>query len=268
MTDHAPCSGFPYTRGVERRRDDVRIGAAAAEMAADGRPHLGVGRCRHGVEQGGAAHDHAGRAEAALQGVVRDERGLNRMEVVAARQPLDRRDPMPRGIDGEEHAGDDRLAVEPDGAGGTGAAIACDLGAGQAEHRAERIGEGRLRRDGEDVAGAVDREGDGDCAGAEHPPGIRGGRCRRGGTGHARGGGGQRRTAYERPSRNIVLHSAGSAARGCPERHPRGCRYWSWWIASAGGSRVDPCQGRSRAGAVRRRCAPCHREGEYARDAG
>jgi hypothetical protein len=67
--------------GGQRRRDDMRIGAAAAEVAAD-RRLTSLGRwIGHALQQRRAAHHHAGRAEAALQGIVLDEGSLNRCSV-------------------------------------------------------------------------------------------------------------------------------------------------------------------------------------------
>jgi hypothetical protein len=46
----------------------------------------------------------AGNAEAALDGTGRQERGLERVEAIAGREALDRRDRGPVGLDAEHQA--------------------------------------------------------------------------------------------------------------------------------------------------------------------
>ena len=70
------------------RIDDVRVGAAAAEIAAHPVPDL-IGRgARVGAQQALGRDDLAGRAVAALEGVVLDEGLLDRR-----RDPRRRADP-------------------------------------------------------------------------------------------------------------------------------------------------------------------------------
>src|SRR5688572_6463561 len=90
------------------RRDDLRVGAAAADIAAHALAYLVVReprrRCGHVlchvthvaaprlVEQADGGTNLSGRAVPALKGVVSDEGGLHRVESIASCQPLDRRD--------------------------------------------------------------------------------------------------------------------------------------------------------------------------------
>src|SRR6185437_392882 len=67
--------------GRERRLEDLGVRPAAAEVAARGSAHVVERGARLAREEGRAAHDHARRAEAALHGVVLDERGLHRVQL-------------------------------------------------------------------------------------------------------------------------------------------------------------------------------------------
>src|SRR5690606_6126589 len=93
------------------------------------------------------AHDHAGRAEAALQAVVLAERGLHRVQLAVLGQTLDRGHLgalRPR----RQHGADlDRLAVDVDRAGAALAGVAADVGAGQIEVLAQELDEEGARLD-------------------------------------------------------------------------------------------------------------------------
>src|ERR1041384_6097841 len=117
-------------RGLDRR-DDVRVGAAAADVAAHLLADLVVGLRPPLAEQRDRAHDLTRRAEPALERVVLDERGLHRMQLVAAREPLDRRDLRALGGDRQRQAGIDRLAVAQHGARTALAMIAALAGPGE-----------------------------------------------------------------------------------------------------------------------------------------
>jgi hypothetical protein len=108
---------FSRLGGCQGRSDDVRIGAAAAEVSADRGIDLVNARVRRVLQQCRTAHHHPGRTEAALQRVVLDEGGLHRMKVFALRQAFDRHHAAGADLDGEHHAGTDRDAVKPHGAG-------------------------------------------------------------------------------------------------------------------------------------------------------
>ena len=92
-------------------------------------------------DERGATHHHARRAEAALHRVVRDERRLNRVKLVALGQPFDGCDARSARVEREGHAAGSDLAVEPHRARRAGAAIATDLGTGQARLVAQDLDE-------------------------------------------------------------------------------------------------------------------------------
>ena len=82
---HAPLDGRAD------RRDDVLVAGAAAEIAGQALADLVVGRERVFPQQVGRRHQHAGRAEAALQRVMLAERLLQRVELLRCAEALDRR---------------------------------------------------------------------------------------------------------------------------------------------------------------------------------
>ena len=127
-------------------------------MAADRAPDVLGGRVGHALQQRRATHRHPRRAEAALQGVVFDEGGLHRMKLAAARQALDRRHGARPDLDRQGHARADGCPVEPDRAGRTSAAIAGDLGSGEAERPPQRLGQRHPRENRDCPHHAVDFE--------------------------------------------------------------------------------------------------------------
>src|SRR4029077_20151816 len=86
------------------RLDDVHVARAAAEVAGDSGPDLVLRRLRVPVEQPGGLHDHAGRAEPALQAVLVPEALLEGMEGGPVGHALDRPDRRPVRLDGEHRA--------------------------------------------------------------------------------------------------------------------------------------------------------------------
>src|SRR6202035_132058 len=72
-------------RNGEHGLEDVGVGAATAEVAADGALDVVERGAGLAVEQRRAAHDHPGRAEAALQRVMIDECLLHGVKCVTLR---------------------------------------------------------------------------------------------------------------------------------------------------------------------------------------
>ena len=118
------------------------IAGAAAEIAGEPFADVVVSCQRVFLQKIGAGHQHAGRAEAALQ--RRDARGNGSCS--AFTPPA-----MPRpstvaisgaiGLHGERQAGAHAVAVDQDRAGAADAVLAADVGAGQAKFAAQEIGE-------------------------------------------------------------------------------------------------------------------------------
>ena len=136
VTD-APPAGAQGARGGQRGLHGVGIGAAAAEVAADGLADVLLADFTAGiqavVQQRLQRHEDARDAGAALDRIVLDERGLERMEAVGAGQALHRLHHASRGLHRQHRAGEHRAAVEHDGAAAALGAVAADLGAGEAQ---------------------------------------------------------------------------------------------------------------------------------------
>ena len=91
----------------------------------------------HHIDRG---HDHAGRAEAALQAVMLAKRLLHRMQRRAVGgKPLDGPDLVAVGHDRQRGAGFHRLAVEMHDAGAALRGVAADMGAGQPQIFAQEL---------------------------------------------------------------------------------------------------------------------------------
>ena len=99
------------------------------------------------VEGGPHGDDEAGRAEAALLGVVLDEGGRHGVELPPPPSDSAVLDVLAAGLEGEHGAGVDRAAVEHDGAGAAGAAVADALAAGHVEVVAQGVEQRDARLD-------------------------------------------------------------------------------------------------------------------------
>ena len=107
------------------------VASAAAQVAVEVGANRRLVRIGFPIEKIHGRHDHAGRAKAALQGMVLAERRLHRVELVAFGEPLDRDDVGPRGLRRQHRARFDRAAVEVNDAGTALTRIASNMGSGQ-----------------------------------------------------------------------------------------------------------------------------------------
>src|SRR6476661_2981952 len=156
VVDKAPCVlGLPAGMDLLDRRDDPRVGAAAADVAAHPFADLVVrepGRRRGHVlrdmahvaaarllEQGDGGADLPGRAVAALEAVVLDEGRLHRVELIPLRQPLDRRDLLALDAGGERQARENAPPVDDHRAGSALPLVAPLFRAGEMEPFAQRV---------------------------------------------------------------------------------------------------------------------------------
>jgi hypothetical protein len=115
------------------RADDVLVSGAAAQVAFQPQPHGPLVRVGFLGEQVEGLHDHAGRAVAALQGVVVAERLLHGVQGAVPGQSLDGEDVGAVGLHGEHRAGLDAVTVQVNGARPAVAGVAADDGADLAE---------------------------------------------------------------------------------------------------------------------------------------
>src|SRR5207245_7265328 len=116
-----------------------------------------------------ATHHHAGRAEPALEGIVRDERRLDGSKLLAVREALDGGDRLPDRVERKDAAGGHRLVPEHHGARAARSAVAADLGPGETEIVAQHAGERGPRLYRQAMPFAVDRQLDRHGAGPELP---------------------------------------------------------------------------------------------------
>src|SRR3990170_8349197 len=113
--------------------NDVLVPGAPAEVALDGVPDLVIGRIGVALEQVDRGHDHARRAEPALEAVLLPECVLHRMELIAGGDAFDGPDAGAIRLDGEHRARLDRSAVHLDRARPALARVAPDVCAGHVE---------------------------------------------------------------------------------------------------------------------------------------
>src|SRR5262245_35831932 len=142
--------------------DDALVARAAAQVGGDGLADLRLGRGRVLGEQLVGDHQHAGRAEAALEPLRLAEGLLQRAQAVGPTDPFHGEDLRGVGAGGEHETGPDGLAVDEHGARAAHAVLAADVRAGEAQGLADHVDEQPARLDGELVANAVDGQGDGD----------------------------------------------------------------------------------------------------------
>src|SRR6185503_10862495 len=138
--------------------DDVVVPRAPAEVPLERLADLLVGRIRVPLEDLRGGHDHPGRAVAALERVVLVERTLERVQLSVFGEAFDRLDLAAVGLEGEDRAGLDRAAVEPDSAGAAARRVATDVRPCQAELVAKEMDEQHPRLDLALELPAVDRD--------------------------------------------------------------------------------------------------------------
>src|SRR5215471_5411108 len=135
---------------------DVVIAGAAAEVALEPVPDLALGRLGIALEELRRRHDHARRAEPALQPVLLPEALLDRVQLAVLGHALDGLHLDAVALHGEERARLHRLAVDVNGAGAALARVAADVGAGEARQLADVVHEQQARLDLVAVLRAVD----------------------------------------------------------------------------------------------------------------
>src|SRR5215469_16566593 len=93
------------------------------------------------------AHNHARRAEAALEPVAFPETLLDGMQLPVARESFQGRDLRAIGLDGEHRAGLYRLSIDEDGAGAADAGLTSHVRSGQPTHLAQKLNKQHARLD-------------------------------------------------------------------------------------------------------------------------
>lgn len=161
-------------------RDDVRVGAAATDVAVHCLLDVGVRGADVLPENRDGGHDLARSAVSALVAVVLNEGSLHGMKVIGLADAFDGGDLIVRVHDGEREAGVDAATVHVNGAGSALAMITALLGAGQGEVFAQAVEQGGAGVESEGVGLSVDLEIDGYGAFAVGVGGRRGCGGRRG----------------------------------------------------------------------------------------
>src|SRR5438445_5574601 len=156
MTSTSLLRGHVLGRPLDRL-DDVVVARAPAQVTLQLVPDqllrwLGVA-LEHLVDR----HDHAWRAEPALEPMLLPESLLNRVQLAVLRQPLDRHDIGAVRLAGEEGAGLDGLTVHDDRAGAALARVTADVCPGEAHRLADVMNQEQAGLDFMAVALAVDR---------------------------------------------------------------------------------------------------------------
>src|SRR5262245_46043951 len=141
--------------GALDRRDDVLIPGASAQVAAD-RLHDGVAvRVRVGAQELHRAHQHAGRAEAALQTMLLPKRLLHRVQRIGAAERLDGLDPRAVCLHCQAKARARGQTVEEHRAGAANPVLAADMGTGEAELMTQKVAQEEAWLDASLIADAV-----------------------------------------------------------------------------------------------------------------
>ena len=114
-------------------------GGPTAQVSVKRLAYIVLARIGIAREEVDGQHDHAGRAESALEPVFRAERLLDEMELSIGCQAFDGRDFRSIGLYGQEGAGFARLAIQEDHAGAALAGVAAGMGSGEMEVITEEI---------------------------------------------------------------------------------------------------------------------------------
>src|SRR5439155_24380723 len=140
--------------------DDALVARAPAEHRGDTLADLGLRRLGLHAQEIERGHQHARRAEAALEPVVLVEGLLQRVKLAVLHQAFDRPELGALGLDREHDAGARGLAIEQDGARAADPVLTAHVRAGEPEVFTEEIDEELPRLAAPLVLDAVDFQAD------------------------------------------------------------------------------------------------------------
>src|SRR5215831_1040847 len=129
------------------RIDDGVVAGAAAHVARDEVADLRARHCPAAPHQFVGRQQHAGRAEAALRGVARDELALQLRDLAAIGQPLDGIHGLAGNLRRQREAAARDAAVDHHGACAADPVLAAEMGSGQLQLLAQEVGEVLARLD-------------------------------------------------------------------------------------------------------------------------
>src|SRR5712692_1884391 len=156
--------GLPRTfklqpsRSFFDRLEDLLVSGTTTKISGNCLSNPGAARVRFFHEQRLGGHEDSRSAVAALRGAEVGERGLQRVQLGAARHAFDGLNRAALAFEREQQAGELRLAVDQHRAGAAFAELAAVLGAGEAEVLAQQLEQRLVRRERDFVAFAVDRQ--------------------------------------------------------------------------------------------------------------
>src|SRR5262249_609145 len=127
---------------VLHRADDLVVSRAPAKVPRQPEADLVLRRIRRALEQRLAGHQEARRADAALERCMLEELLLQRMELLALGQALDRLDAPAADLAAQHETGADQAAVERHAAGAAVAGGTAFLAAGEIQGVAQDVEEG------------------------------------------------------------------------------------------------------------------------------
>ncbi len=133
-----------HMRG-HNRGDDLAVAGAAAQHTAEGVHDLLLGGRGRGSQERRRRHQHAGRADAALRGAVREERALQRRGLSTLVEAFEGFHPPTFEAPDRRHARGHRFAVHEHRACSTVARVASHLGGGERQVIAEHVAEAPCR---------------------------------------------------------------------------------------------------------------------------
>lgn len=136
-----------HRRGHLDRIDNLLVAGATAQIAVDRRLDLVTGGVDIGLEEGGADDEESRRAESALAASGLGEALLNRMQMMAIRQTLDRGDRSVFSLASKAQARQSRLTIDLDRAAAAGAHVAASLESQRPDLIAQNIEQNRVALD-------------------------------------------------------------------------------------------------------------------------
>src|SRR5450759_4403146 len=145
MNAHANSLPTQLGSSVKNGADDLVVAGAPAKVAGEPVARLGFRRVRIAVQQGLSRDQQARRAETALKRRMLEEFPLQRVEIMAPRQALDRLDRVTFGLDRKQQARADQSTVDHHAAGSAVARAASLFAAGQMELVTQHVQQSELR---------------------------------------------------------------------------------------------------------------------------
>jgi len=144
--------------GVLDGFDDVLVSGAAAKITLERVTNFCFSWVWIGFQVCRSSHDHARRAETALQAMLFPESFLHCTQLPILGHTLDRRDGGAVRLRSKDRAALDRLAVDMDRARATGAGVTANVGASQSQGFSNEMNEQLSRLDLGVVLDPVDRD--------------------------------------------------------------------------------------------------------------